>query len=182
MCVCREIEVAIFCAGLLKLMSVPVSLLMSESTLGDKTPLAELTVQPTVIMSCVERTVATPVQAALMPPVTMFALRDVSVMTVFQGVEQAVFLWRAVAASMKASTSMLVSPSGQMVAPNCANVMDRMFLSVILHHALLHKSAPSETASWAVMTPCLPVLYGVTHITSPLMEPWLIFRDHALMS
>jgi len=57
-------------------------------------------------MSCVEQTVATPVPAALMPPVSMFAQRDVSVMMALSGVGQAVFLWRAVAANMMASTIM----------------------------------------------------------------------------
>ncbi len=57
-------------------------------------------------MSCVVPTVATPVQAALMLPVSRFALRDVSVMRDSSGVGQRVFLWKAVAAYMMASTTM----------------------------------------------------------------------------
>lgn len=65
-----------------------------------------LIVQKTVTMSCVEQTVVTPVPAALMPPVSMFAQRDVSVMRAFSGVGQDVSLWRPVAANMMASTLM----------------------------------------------------------------------------
>lgn len=57
-------------------------------------------------MSCVVLTVATPVPAALMLPVSRFALRDVSVMKASSGVGQDVSLWKTVAASMMASTIM----------------------------------------------------------------------------
>ncbi|TMS22715.1 Alpha-tectorin [Larimichthys crocea] len=73
----------------LRHMSVPVNLLMSESTRGDRTPPADLTVQPTAIMSCVVLTVATPAPAVLMPPVSRFALRDASVMKASSGAGQA---------------------------------------------------------------------------------------------
>lgn len=42
-------------------------------------PVQDSTVHPTVIMSCVEQTVDTPVPTAWMPPVSRPALRDVSV-------------------------------------------------------------------------------------------------------
>lgn len=57
-------------------------------------------------MSCVVLTVATPVPAALMPPVSRCALRDVSVMKASSGVGQVVSQWKDVAANMMASTMM----------------------------------------------------------------------------
>lgn len=167
------------CAGLLNHMSVPVSLLMFKSTLGDKTPPAHWTVQPTAIMSYVVLTVVTPVPAAIMPPVGRLALRDVSAIKATIGVEPGVSQWKAVAASIMDSTIVLASPSGQTVAHRDVNATLHMTCDVLLHLVLLHKSAPSEMDSWAVTMPCPPALYGEIHTTSPLMEQWLISRELA---
>lgn len=64
------------------------------------------TVPPTPIMSCVVPTVATPVPATLMPPVSRFAPRAVSVMKVLSGVGQDAYLWKDVAVNTMASTTM----------------------------------------------------------------------------
>ena len=66
----------------------------------------DLTVQPTATMSCVVLTVATPVPAALMPPVSRCAPRDVSVTKALSGVGQAVSQWKDVGAYTMASTTM----------------------------------------------------------------------------
>ena len=66
----------------------------------------DLTVQPTAIMSCVVLTVATPVPAALMPPVSRSALRDVSVTKALSGVGQSASLLKGVAAYTMDTTIM----------------------------------------------------------------------------